>query len=265
MTEREDAATRSRRARGRPRLIRNIVPGVHLLEHAYVNCYLLEEDGELTVIDTAHPSTWPIVAHAIRAIGRAPADVRGVVLTHAHFDHLGFAHRAQDEWDVPVLGHVKEQYIAAHPYRYAHENPRLIYPIRHPKAIPALFGMLRAGALQVRGIVGLEPLVPGEVLGLPGHPRVIFTPGHTYGHCALHLPAADAVLSGDALVTFDPYTGGTGPQIVSGAATADSAQALASLTAIADTAASVVLPGHGAPWLDGASTAVTAARALGPS
>jgi glyoxylase-like metal-dependent hydrolase (beta-lactamase superfamily II) len=258
---------RDRRGHGqqRPRLFRSIVPGVHLLQHAYVNCYLLEEAGELTIVDTAHPRSWPILGHAIRAIGRTPADVRAIVLTHAHFDHLGFAHRAQAEWNVPVLGHEKEQYIAAHPYRYAHENPRFMYPIRHPKAIPALFGMLRAGALRVPGIAGLVPILPGEVLAVPGQPRVVFTPGHTFGHCALHLPEAEALLSGDALVTYNPYTGTSGPQIVAGAATADSAQALESLAAIEDTSAAVILPGHGEPWRDGAAQAVAAARAAGPS
>lgn len=117
----------------------------------------------------------------------------------------------------------------------------------------------------MRGIAGLVPIVPGEVLDVPGHPRVVFTPGHTFGHCALHLPDADVVLSGDALVTYNPYTGASGPQIVSGAATADSRQALSSLTALADTGASLVLPGHGDPWWDGAASAVAVARAAGPS
>jgi glyoxylase-like metal-dependent hydrolase (beta-lactamase superfamily II) len=249
----------------RPKLSCHVVPGVHRLEHAYVNCYLLEEAGALTIVDTAHPSTWPVILRALTALGRTPVDVRAIVLTHAHFDHLGFARRAQEEWGVPILAHVEEQELAAHPYRYAHENPRLIYPLQHPKAIPALFGMVRAGALRVKGVTGLDPILPGEVLDVPGHPRVVFTPGHTFGHCALHLADADAVLSGDALVTFNPYTGGEGPQIVSGAATADSTQALASLAELAETRASVLLPGHGPLWRDGAGSAASAALAAGPS
>lgn len=249
----------------RPKLRCHVVPGVHRLEHAYVNCYVLEEAGALTIVDTAHPSTWSVMLRALTALGRTPADVRAIVLTHAHFDHLGFARRAQEEWGVPILAHVEEQELAAHPYSYAHENPRLIYPVQHPKAIPALFGMVRAGALRVKGVTGLEPMRPGEVLDVPGHPRVVFTPGHTFGHCALQLAAADAVLSGDALVTFNPYTGGEGPQIVSGAATADSAKALESLAALAETRASVVLPGHGREWRDGAGAAASVALAAGPS
>jgi glyoxylase-like metal-dependent hydrolase (beta-lactamase superfamily II) len=34
----------------------------------------------------------------------------------------------------------------------------------------------------------------------------VFSPGHTYGHCALNLPERGALISGDAIVTLDPYT-----------------------------------------------------------
>lgn len=94
---------------------------------------------------------------------------------------------------------------------------------------------------------------------------MVFTPGHTLGHCALHFPDRDAVIAGDAVVALDPYTAERGPKIVAGAATADSARNLASLDALAETGATTVLTGHGEPWRGGAPEAVARARAVGPS
>lgn len=246
-------------------LTRSVAPGVHRLHHAYVNCYLIEEAGEITVVDAALPATWPLLEQALAAIGASPSQVTALVLTHAHFDHLGFALRMREEWSVPIWAHPHEAYIARHPYRYAHERPRALYPVQHPRAIPILCSMARAGAFTVQGIDDLQYYAPGEVLDVPGHPTVVFSPGHTFGHCALHLPERNVLISGDALVTLDPYTGWRGPQVVSAAATADTLQALASLEALVETRARIVLPGHGDPWKDGVAGAVTRARAYGAS
>ncbi|WP_127130179.1 MBL fold metallo-hydrolase [Georgenia sp. SYP-B2076] len=246
-------------------LAHNVAEGVHRLEHAYVNCYLVEDDDGLTVVDAGLPAFWPLLGRAIGELGFAPRDVRALVLTHAHFDHVGVARRLQRRLGMPVWAHEDEQFLAAHPYRYAHENMRGLYPVRYPRAVPILTAMARAGALWVRGVEGTRPLVPGAELDVPGHPRVVFSPGHTFGHCALHLPGRDTLLSGDALVTLDPYTARTGPRIIAGAATADSAMALRSLEALAATGARTVLTGHGEPWPGGIAAAVEHAVAAGPA
>jgi glyoxylase-like metal-dependent hydrolase (beta-lactamase superfamily II) len=173
---------------------------------------------------------------------------------------VGFANRIQREFGTPVLVHSADAYIAAHPYRYAHEKRRWSYPLRYPRAIPILARMGLAGALNVKGVQDFRVLDPGPAEELPGHPEVIHTPGHTDGHCALHFPGRDAVISGDALVTLDPYTGSLGPQLVSAAATANTRVALASLTALEATGARIVLPGHGEPYRDGIVAAVAQAR-----
>ncbi|MFP5283124.1 MAG: MBL fold metallo-hydrolase [Actinomycetes bacterium] len=240
---------------------RNVAPGVHRLGLAYVNCYLVEGDDGLTLLDTGLPALWPLLQQALSDLGRTGRDLRAVVLTHAHFDHLGTAARLQSTLGVDVWAHPGDHFLAAHPYRYAPERPRLLYPVRYPQGAKILGSMARAGALRVRGVgSGLRAMADGETLDVPGRPRVVFTPGHTLGHCALHLPERDALVSGDALVTLDPYTGATGPQIVARAATENSQRALASLTALAETDAGVVLPGHGEPWTTGARAAVAEAR-----
>ena len=124
--------------------------------------------------------------------------------------------------------------------------------------------MARAGALWVRGLTGTVNLPQSETIDVPGRPRTVFSPGHTAGHCALSFADRDALITGDAIVTLDPYTGAVGPQIVAGAATADSRTALASLTALAATGARLVLPGHGQPWTGGIDAAVDVALRVGP-
>lgn len=125
---------------------------------------------------------------------------------------------------------------------------------------------LRTGAPRAKHVEQVSTFADGEVLeGVAGQPRVVFCPGHTFGHCALHLAGRDVLFTGDAIVTRNPYTGETGPRIVARAATADSARNLASLAALEAVPAQTVLTGHGEPWREGAARAAQLARAAGPS
>ncbi|WAP51147.1 MBL fold metallo-hydrolase [Arthrobacter sp. ATA002] len=86
----------------------------------------------------------------------------------------------------------------------------------------------------------------GDVLALPGAPRIISLPGHSPGSIAVHVPVADAVFVGDALTTRHVLTGTVGLQ--PSPFTDDPALALESLGRLASIGAAWVLPGHGAPW-----------------
>ncbi len=242
-------------------LQRNVAPGVHRVEDAYTNWYLVEGDAGLTVVDAGVPTSWKSLHAAVRALGRSPGDIAAIVLTHAHFDHVGFAERLRTELGVPVWVHEAEVPLTRHPSRYAHARSRIPY-LLIPRAMPIVASLVANRAFFPRPVEEVRTYASG-VLDVPASPHVVFTPGHTFGHCALHLPDRDVVLAGDALVTLDPYTGRRGPRIVARAATADPRQALDSLDALAATGARVVLTGHGEPWLEGAAAAVERARAVG--
>lgn len=227
------------------------------IEDAGTNCYVLDHAGSLVFVDAGLPRSWRCTHDALRRIGRSWADVTDILVTHGHFDHLGFAARAQREAGVKVWVHPGDHRIAAHPYRYRPGRPRLLYPLRHPACLPVLGSMVRAGALRVPGVKQVADLTAGT---LPAGLEVTETPGHTDGHCVLHVPDLGVVFTGDALVTLDPYTGRTGPRIVARAGTKDAPLAQRSLDRIAATGASLVLPGHGAPFTHGAQAAAEQAR-----
>ncbi|PNI07283.1 MBL fold metallo-hydrolase [Arthrobacter sp. AFG7.2] len=240
-----------------------VADGVHRISEAYVNFYLVESPDGLILVDSGLPASWKTLDDSIRGLGHSVDDIAALVLTHAHFDHLGLAHRLHTEFGVPVWVHGGDSYIARHPYRYRHEKSRFVFALAHPGGLPVLASMTKAGALRVRGVDELK-LFPAETgstaLPVPGSPEVVFSPGHTAGHCGLYLRDRDVLFSGDALVTLDPYTRRTGPRIVAGAATMDSRQNLDTLTQLEQTGASLVLPGHGEPWTGGIEEAVAAAR-----
>jgi glyoxylase-like metal-dependent hydrolase (beta-lactamase superfamily II) len=224
----------------------NVAEGLHRIEDAHVNWYLLEESGRLLVIDTGLPASWRSLQRAAACIGRTLADIEAVVLTHGHFDHMGFAHRAQDELGVDVWAPQGEDPVA-HPWRYSHEDSRIPY-LRHRYFAATFTRMTLAGALGVKGVKNVRSYGPGVQLDVPGRPTTIATPGHSVAHHSLLLPDRGVLLAGDAFVTIDPYTGCAGPRIVAGAATADAGLALASVESLGELDAETALTGHGAPW-----------------
>jgi len=245
-------------------LQKNVAGGIHRVEDAYVNWYLVEDGDELTIVDAGVPTSWDSLSEALAALGRSTRDVQALVLTHGHFDHLGIAERARRELGIPVYVHENDVPLTHQPRQYGHERARTPYFLTQLKAFPIVAALVANRAWWPERVAEVRRFENGS-LQVPGSPRVIATPGHTLGHCALHFPDRDAVIGGDAVVTLNPYTGARGPQIVSGAATADSERALASLDALAETGASTVLTGHGDPWTGGAAEAVRLARAAGPS
>src|SRR4051812_6536050 len=124
----------------------NVADGVHRIEDAYTNWYLLEEDGEITIVDCGVPTSWGSLDQALATLGRHKDDVAAVVLTHAHFDHIGFAERARRELGVPIWVHQNDVPLTRHPLQYSHERPRSYYFATQVRAFPIVAALVRARA-----------------------------------------------------------------------------------------------------------------------
>lgn len=194
-------------------LERDVAPGIHRVEDAFTNWYLVEDGADVLIVDCGLPASWRQLPAHLAAIGRTPADVGAVVVTHAHPDHIGFAERIRTEWDVPVWLHERDRSLSRHPFRYETEHSVLRHRNRH--VLRVALAMARHGALRTQPIVDVRAFgsEDGE-LDVPGRPLAVPTPGHTHGHTAFHFPDRGAVVVGDALATLEPYTGSRGPQLV---------------------------------------------------
>jgi glyoxylase-like metal-dependent hydrolase (beta-lactamase superfamily II) len=239
-----------------------IAPGIRRLgNQGLVNVYLLEEAGEVTIIDAGLPGLWKDLPAELAAMGRTLDDVRALVLTHAHSDHVGFAERIRRERAVPVSVHADDAALARGEIKQVRDPEG---PGYRGWSLRAMLGFaayaLTRGMTTVVPIAEVATFLDGATLDVPGTPRVVHVPGHTAGSVALHVPARDAILVGDAFVTRNVVTGRTGPHFAT-TFNADNRQAFASLAHFDGLAARLVLPGHGDPWTGGLEEALRLVRA----
>ena len=232
-----------------------LAPSLHRLGNGLINSYLVEDAGQVTIIDAGVPGYWGDLPKELAAMGRTIEDVRAIVLTHGHSDHIGFAERMRRERRTPVQIHELDAALA----RGEVPNPaKGLGPIRiGPLVRFMVYGGLRGG-LRNHPLGEVATFGDGATLDVPGSPRAILVPGHTPGSAALHVPSHDALFVGDALATKAVTTGDEGPRVAP--FTADADEAVRSLARIENLEARWLLPGHGEAWTGGVSEAVKLVR-----
>lgn len=226
------------------------------------NWCLVREQGAVTLIDAGWPKDGAGIVASVREIGAEPADVRALVLTHAHRDHMGAATDLARRHGIATHCLSAEVDLALGRKHEGASASTLLLRAWRPAVLGVVLAALAGGG--TRGAPALDTVATfedGDTLDLPGSPVAVATPGHTTGHTVFHLPDAGVVVTGDALVGDDLYSSRGGPRLIHDLYTHDPAMARASLDRIAALDADTLLPGHGGPIHMPPAEAVAAARA----
>ncbi|MEH7418543.1 MBL fold metallo-hydrolase [Neobacillus drentensis] len=146
-----------------------------------VNCYLVEEEDGLTLIDAALGFCAKGILKAAEQIGKP---ITKIVLTHAHEDHVGALDALKEELpEVPV-------YISSRDYRLMNNDRSLD---SHEDQMPIKGGVPKG--LKTRANILLKE---GDLVGSL---TAVETPGHTPGSMSFLDLRTKALIAGDAFQT----------------------------------------------------------------
>ena len=152
-----------------------VLPGIEYVDDTSpAHVYVLDDGGEITLIDAGLPTDAPKVLAYLERTGRTPQQVKRIALTHRHGDHAGA---------VPDL-------VAATGAR--------VYA--HPDEAEAL-------AQQPNMPAGVERIKEGDTLPVFEGLRPIEVPGHTTGHLCFYLPERKVLFTGDSMINRGKLTG----------------------------------------------------------
>jgi glyoxylase-like metal-dependent hydrolase (beta-lactamase superfamily II) len=235
---------------------------VHLAQGRAVNWLLVTgdtADDGVILIDAGYPGDRDDVLWSLNEVGFGVADVKAIVLTHAHIDHLGSAIWFAKTHGTPVYCHPDEVGHAKREYLQQASPVDVAANIWRPGWAMWAAHVVRSGGLSREGIPTVQAFTAEIAATLPGHPTPIPTPGHTSGHCSF---LVDEVLaSGDALITGHAVCRRRGPQLLPAVFSDNQRDCERSLAALALLETQVLAPGHGPLWRGPIRDAV--AHALG--
>jgi glyoxylase-like metal-dependent hydrolase (beta-lactamase superfamily II) len=171
--------------------LERVIDGVHIVPMGMANAYLIEGDDGLTLIDAGFPNKEGAVFEAIRGLGRSPEQLRNLIFTHGHPDHIGSAAVIVRETGARTYMHPLDISMAKSggPFRPMTPAPGLLRQVMcrlffHPDE-------------RVEPVGIDQPLSPGEILSIAGGIEVIHVPGHCAGQVALLWRPGCMLFAGD--------------------------------------------------------------------
>lgn len=214
--------------------MQQILPSLYTFTGLLVGrVYLIEDPDGLTIIDSGIANAPAKILRQLRAAGHKPSDVKRILITHAHPDHVG---------GLPALRAATGAQVIAS----AGERPVIEGQIPIPRPAPEQFSGLGRVVRVPNTTLPPTPVdrvvAEGEILKeVMGGLEVLATPGHAPGHIAFWQPQARLVFCGDVLMHFQ------GLRLPLAIATVDMAENKRSIRTLAALKPQMICFGHGVP------------------
>lgn len=259
-----------------PGVLRSQLP-VELPGLGHVNCYLLEDENGLAIVDPGLPGPKPFehLVARLKLAGYGIKNVHTVIVTHSHFDHFGGAQRVREESGADIVTHenfrvlwggleLKENLGGAEEAgEDAERDPTEDIPFWPEEGSKTPWGTDRQLPIAKEDFERWkkmeskdrqhwfktpEPtkrLVDSQVVKLARREWVgVHTPGHTADHLCLYDPEHGLMLSGDhVLPTITPHIAGMAESLDP---LADFFSSLRRMEEFKDV--KIALPAHGHPF-----------------
>lgn len=205
---------------------------------APTNCWLIQDDNGLTLIDAGLPWSTQVILKAVHSIGQP---LRRIVITHAHPDHAGAAGYLSALTGAEVFAHEADAPFLDGSRSMSDESGFWLSRM-------VLKGGDKLGVLDCPRIANVQPVEHGQMVG---GLKVIHTPGHTPGSISLWSQNEKAVFCGDNLIYSLRVLRVGLPWF-----TLDHKLQSASLQQYVDLQAQILLSGHGPAFTGDVSAAV---------
>ena len=155
------------------------------------NAFLIDGDDGLTLIDAGYPCKEAAVFEAIRKLGCSLDQLKHLIFTHGHPDHIGSAAAIVRETGARTYMHPLDIPMAESggPFRPLRAAPGLLRRV--------LCKLLYHPDERMDPVAIDEPLTDGEILPIAGGIEVIHCPGHCAGQVALLWRPGRMLFTGD--------------------------------------------------------------------
>lgn len=167
---------------------------------SYFTCsYLVTTHEGLVFVDAGMDSGAKDLLQALDVVGKKPADVAGILLTHWHNDHAAGAKVMKELSNAPTYYHQMDEAFLTR--KTAHHGWRGYLADHVPELGPLVLFKGLIGEASPQAVDATRFIKHGEVLF--DDFEAIETPGHTAGHLAFYCRSLKALFAGDALAVIN--------------------------------------------------------------